>query len=452
MKLRLLCASSPFFRHDQIPKNWWGARYWLEQIDTDAYPYVDENHLQDAGERFKEFIRFTLKTGYNGIIMHELLHYINFDLVGDGYEIYPENCKFRIRHDKYHDYFFDFFMYAEELNKDIYVLFDAPTLTPPLKEYVGEISAENPRIIDTLAKGVEELFQKYPMVDGVMIRIGEGGGTHDIQDYYSMIIFDTIASTQSLLDALIEVAERYDKKVIFRTWSMGMSLGELGDLHTNPETYKALLSKYDEEDPLIASMKFVRGDFTQYLEFNPTIGIGNIPQIIEIQAVCEYEGFSMYPNYLGELAQESFQHAINRNVIGMWNWAQWGNPLGAGTFSLFRFHGFWSNTDANTYAYSRLAWNPYLDVNDITATWVMKNFGDNLTTIENFTKMLLISDDANRKALYISDYSDQMTYLGDTTWLPHQLWIMWDVPTSGSGARIDLNKIVWYFNCRRNES
>jgi hypothetical protein len=52
-------------------------------------------------------------------------------------------------------------------------------LTPQLKQYMhsrlGGMNVESPEFWQIYAKGLDELFEKMPGVDGLMIRIGEEG-------------------------------------------------------------------------------------------------------------------------------------------------------------------------------------------------------------------------------------------------------------------------------------
>ena len=80
-----------------------------------------------------------------------------------------------------------------------------------------------------------------PYLDGVLIRIGEAGRVYDLPgwDYYSELAVTTVDSVRAMLTALTDQAERVDREVIFRTWSVGV--GAVGDMHTNHASYQAVL-------------------------------------------------------------------------------------------------------------------------------------------------------------------------------------------------------------------
>jgi len=441
VKLRILDASSAFYDPNVKPRSWWGQKLWMEKTDTDEWPYVNETRLAESAIRFREFLNYTLKTGYSGILIQDFWHYVNFDDVVDGaivrnYTIYSSDGRFRIRHTRYQEYFSDLFNYAKKLNLSVFVYADIPTFTPPLENYLGGSKANVKKIISVCVKAIDEFFTIFSTVDGIVIRTGELGGTHDMKEYYCRVIFDSFDSTRQLLNSLLEVFHKYNKTLFFRIWSIG--IGEMGDIHQDPEAYDRLLSEFENEKDLVISIKYVRGDFYRDLPFNPNIGHGKIRQMVEIEAVPEYGGFSMYPNYLVEIFQEFMLH-LERIPFGLWVWVQEGAAPkmtgGFGPFTLFLFRGFWSNTDANAYAFGKVAWNPHADVNNVTYTWAMKNFGSNFTVIQNVSRMLLMSDDADVKALYIEDYARKTTYIiGSISFPESQLWIWWDVPQSSSFA------------------
>ncbi len=105
----------------------------------------------------------------------------------------------------------------------------------------------------------------------------------------------------------------------------------MGDLHTNPDSYEAVLG--DLDDPhLVVSTKYTSGDFYSHLPLNPTLLTGSQRRIVEFQARREFEGFGSLPNDLvAEQAQALTTFlAANPHVEGVWNWTQDGGPLRAG--------------------------------------------------------------------------------------------------------------------------
>ncbi len=70
----------------------------------------------------------------------------------------------------------------------------------------------------------------------------------------------------------MDAAEKKDKSIIFRTWSVGV--GEVGDMRTNPESYDRLLASIDSPN-LIVSTKLAGDDFYSNLPLNRTLRGGD---------------------------------------------------------------------------------------------------------------------------------------------------------------------------------
>ncbi len=157
-----------------------------------------------------------------------------------------------------------------------------------------------------------------------------------------------------MLNTFINVAEQYNKLIVFRTWSVGV--GQVGNMHTNTETYHRVFDSI-QSDNLVISTKYCSGDFYSWLPFNSTLSEGKQRRITEFQCRREYEGMNAFPNYMGPLHQQALQHFCGKNnhFDGFWLWSQEGGPLRAGPLSLYPFHGFNVITDANVFATAKLA-------------------------------------------------------------------------------------------------
>ena len=94
------------------------------------------------------------------------------------------------------------------------------------------------------AAGLDELYAEMPYLDGVLIRIGEAGRVYDLRAGTTTPTSPSPGdSVRAMLTALTDQAERVDREVIFRTWSVGV--GAVGDMHTNDESYEAVLDGID---------------------------------------------------------------------------------------------------------------------------------------------------------------------------------------------------------------
>ena len=243
-------------------------------------------------------------------------------------------------------------------------------LTTPLEDYLTDhfdLDAEDPKLWDVYAAGLDEVYREMPYVDGVLIRVGEAGKVYDLDgwDYYSELAVTTVPAVRAMLTAFTDEAERVDKTVVFRTWSVGV--GAVGDMHTDPTSYDEVLDGIDSPN-LVVSTKYTLGDFYSHLPLNDTLDTGDQRRIVELQSRREFESYGALPNDLGNLYQQALQHflAANPNVEGVWTWTQDGGPWRAGPMTLELTSGFWQLYELNTVLAARLARDPGADPAEIT--------------------------------------------------------------------------------------
>jgi len=142
---------------------------------------------------------------------------------------------------------------------------------------------------------VAGLFNRFPQLDGVVLRFGEtylfdtpfhkGGspvryGKEGIQDHITFI--------NILRD---EICVKRNKKLFYRTWDWG------DNFHDNPAYYLAVTNAIEPHPNLIFSIKYQQGDFLRMTPFNPTLGIGKHRQIVEAQSRMEAYGKGAHPYY-----------------------------------------------------------------------------------------------------------------------------------------------------------
>ena len=252
--------------------------------------------------------------GYNAMAIPWFLEYINFDRVGNGKEVYGEESLYRARHDSLASMIGRLMEVSADSGLGTYLWTDMVALTPPLKSYFeelfGGVDTENPAFWEIYGKAAEEAFEKFPNVEGIIIRIGEAGSIYNKPgwDYTSELYVRTPEAVRLMLEAFLKAA-KYDRTIIFRTWSVGV--GKIGDMHTNPETYQQVLGEI-QSGHLVVSTKYCSGDFYSWLRFNPTLYQGDHRRITEIQAKREFEGFGILPNYVAPLHQSALQSFLEK--------------------------------------------------------------------------------------------------------------------------------------------
>ncbi|MGY4645542.1 hypothetical protein [Cellulomonas sp. URHB0016] len=403
-----------------------------------AAPWVDAQAVARIDGQFRQLVQHALREGYNGVVVPGFLEYVSFSGVGDGHDVYPAGDPHVERAAAMVKAFGPVFRYAHDMGMHVYLLTDMLAVSPPLEEYldraVGGLDVEDPALWSVYQAGLSELFDGMPFVDGLMVRIGEGGGVYQAGwDYSSRLAVTSPAAVRTMLRALLETAGAHDKDLIFRSWTVGV--GAVGDLHTNPASYDAVLGGLDDPH-LVVSTKYTMGDFYSHLPLNPTLSVGSQRRIVELQARREFEGFGALPNDLVAEQGQALRHflAANPHVEGIWNWTQDGGPLRAGPMTLYLRTGFWQMYDLNTYGAARLAWDPSLSAAQVTADWVRQNLSEDPATADAVAAAFATSREAITRGLYIGPFADQsVKALGLEP--PPMMWIFeWDVVTGDSAA------------------
>ncbi|MER5949517.1 hypothetical protein ABT127_26045 [Streptomyces sp. NPDC001904] len=404
-------------------------------------PWVDSAKAEQIGRQFRTLVRHAVRDGYNGVVVPGFLEYVTFSGVGDGRSVYPAGDVHVARARAMVKAFAPVWRYAHEAGMRVYFQTDMLALSPPLRGYLegefGSLDTENAKLWSVYAAGLEELFHVMPFASGVMIRTGEGGSAYRLPgwDYTSAIEVTTARSVRVMLRSLLGATAHAggDREVIFRTWSVGV--GAVGDLHTNPASYKAVLDGID--DPrLIVSTKYSQGDFYSHLPLNPTLLGGSQRRIVEFQARREFEGQGALPDDVAELEQTALRRFLSANprVEGVWTWAQSGGPLYAGPRSLYLRTGFWQLWDVNVYLTARLAQDPDTDLAEARAAWIRRTFSEDPSTVAAIGQILGLSRATITKGLYIGPYADTSAKaLGLEP--PPMMWIFeWDIATGDSAT------------------
>ena len=410
----------------------------FEDVILDEAPYVDHEALDRASKDVEAFVEHAAAEGYNAVAIPGFLEYITFDEVGDGHAVYPEGDEHVARAVAMREAFGPIWKRAHDLGMKIYLRTDMLALTTPLKKYLDDrfnLDTENPALWDVYSAGLDELYREMPYVDGVLVRIGEAGTVYNLKgwDYFSDLAVTSVDSVRAMLTAFTRQAEATDRTVIFRTWSVGV--GAVGDMHTNPDSYHAVLDGIDSEH-LVVSTKYTLGDFYSHLPLNTTLETGTQRRIIEFQSRREFEAYGALPNDLGSLYQTALRHvlAANPHVEGVWTWTQDGGPWRAGPMTLELKEGFWQLYELNTVLAARLAREPNADTAQITADWARRWFSNDPDTVRAITEAMALSREAVTKGLYIGPYAEkQVKALGLEP--PPMMWIFeWDILTGDSAA------------------
>ena len=118
--------------------------------------------------------------------------------------------------------------------------------------------------------------------------------------------------------------------------------------------------------------------------------ITKTPQMVELQITQEYLGQSLHLVYLGTMWKEFFSFVEPSRMMGIAGVANIGDTEG------WCGHPF---SQANWYAFGRLAWNPYLSEEEIAREWVLQTFptllkDQTMADVEKIVEMMMDSREA----------------------------------------------------------
>jgi len=242
----------------------------------------------------------------------------------------------------------------------------------------GKVSFERPKTIEIHRIMFKELFDTFPDLDGLIIRTGETYLNNVPYHTGNNPISNGVESHIRLINLLRkEVCVKRNKMVFYRTWlSAGMD--------TKPDVYLSVTDKIEPHPNLVFSVKHTKGDYQRTMDFNPTLGIGKHPQIVEVQCQREYEGKGAYPDYIMDGVINGFEEFnINtpqagfkglKEVVktqqykGIWSWSRGGGWVGP-----YITNEFWcklnayviSHWAANTQQTEEQVFNRFMNENGI---------------------------------------------------------------------------------------
>lgn len=198
---------------------------------------------------------------------------------------------------------------------------------------------QNPCTVKYLKVLFNLIFEQFPALDGLVVRIGETY-LHDAPYHQGAI--DHIKSADKTIIPLVrllreEICQRHDKQVIFRSWFI---------LDEDLDRYSKVNDAIEPHPNLFFSVKHCENDFHRANPFCRILGQGRHQQVIEVQCAREYEGKGAYPNYIANGVIEGFEEhrkplAGNRIdsirqlyeetdlLKGIWTWSRgggWGGP------------------------------------------------------------------------------------------------------------------------------
>ncbi len=257
--------------------------------------------------------------------------------------------------------------------------------------------ARDPEVERLIRLQIAEMFDQFPLLDGLVTRIGETY-LHDAPYHLGAINGknDPEKTIIPLLEILRdEICVKRGKLLIFRTWV---------SFDTNLENYMKVNDSVEPHENLIISVKHCEGDFHRSNPFSKVIGQGRHRQIIEIQCAREYEGKGAYPHYVANGVIEGFEEhdhlpeeAINsirefaltkpELYAGIWTWTRgggWGGP--------YIKDELWC--DVNAWVVAQWASHPEQSEEEVFNRYAVEKMQLKGDDVAKFRRLCLLSADA----------------------------------------------------------
>ncbi|AWI08143.1 hypothetical protein [Ereboglobus luteus] len=243
-----------------------------------------------------------------------------------------------------------------------------------------------------------QVFERFPRLDGLVVRIGETY-LHDAPWHVGRIEgkSDARATIIPLMRILRdELCVKRGRHLIFRTWlSFDIDL----------ETYLSVSDAVEPHPLLTIAVKHCEGDFHRGNPFSKVLGAGRHPQLVEVQCAREYEGKGAFPNYIARGVIEGFEEHLSaqperalRSIgelararpdlfAGIWTWSR-----GGGWNGPYIKNEFWC--DLNVAIMTQWARDPRQYEESIFARHATETLGLDADDAARFRRLCLLSADA----------------------------------------------------------
>lgn len=355
--------------------------------------------LTDYCERVKA-------AGYTAITFDDLAHLTLFDF-------YPYQLSRTVH--SYQKLFRRAFRIAESFGLKIFITTDLMFWNRYIEKHTR---GHDGRMCELMIEAVERLFDLFPTVDGIVTRIGEPDGEDVISPFKSRLVIRNARQCNRWLKALLPVFEVKKKLLIFRTWGLGAY--PIGDLNWNRKTLERALAGL-ESSSLVLSHKYGAGDFFRYQPLNEYIPVCPHLQIIELQARREYEGFGLFPAYIGR-QYEQFRNQLQncQTLRGVMAWCQTGG---------------WSHFDRLSFLNDSSPWN---EMNSVAIVELFSGKKSSQEILHQLAQSHFPENNAEQVVELVNGFDqliDELWYFApfarQTFWfrrvsVPPLLWIFWD--------------------------
>jgi hypothetical protein len=300
-----------------------------------------------------------------------------------------------------------------------------------MKDEKGRLSIQRPMTQKILRAQIEEIFRRFPDIDGLMTRFGETY-LSDTPFHVGTRPVHAMADHTLLINILREeVCVKRNKRVFYRTW-------DFGTLHTKPENYLKATNPIEPHLNLIFSIKHSNADFLRGVPLNQTLGIGRHQQIVEVslmQAGCYGKG--AYPYYIGKGVLHGWSDmnppegidtlAREGKIVGLFIW-----PRGDSWSGPYLSNEFWS--DSNGYIIREFGKRPGCTDKELFEEYCRKQLKLDKVETAKLYELCLLSADAVFLSIHSKYFHVEAWYQRDDKFN--------DLPKLPDPKKVDHQKIL----------
>ena len=399
MDLALIDAIGPFFRgYTKRRINW--SKIPFHHLATTG----PERTAQWAGirEELAVFAQRVRALGYNAATLDDVPHL----------SLHPWfEPEVRERNAVLREEFRACMAILREAGLRVYVTADFLTTTPAVDAHLQDrLGAAETWFGEVIGSFLDD----FPEVEGVILRIGESDGL-DVRDpLRSRLLLRTAWQVNQMLHAILPIFEARQRRLIFRTWTVGAYL--IGDLIWHRGRLARALHGI-KSPAFVLSMKYGESDFFRYLPLNRHFFRIDLPKIIELQARREYEGAGEYPSFIGWDCEQYARELRNASgVIGFSVWCQTGG---------------WHAFRRRAFIEPEAVW---VELNAAVAARVLQGGASTETAVADFfgperapkaLELLRRAEIVIRDLLYLAEFANQKLFFRRVR-IPPLLHVYWD--------------------------
>ncbi|PLY01568.1 MAG: hypothetical protein C0622_06935 [Desulfuromonas sp.] len=418
--LFIIDGSAPFFAPvvDGSRQNW--SKAPLPRLT--AHGRIPAKTVERICADLTRYCRRVRAIGYTAITFDDLAHLTLFDF-------YPYLLSRTVH--AYQKLFRRVFKIAHAAGLKIFLTSDLMFWNRFIEQHTR---GRDRRLRELFGEALERLFDLFPKVDGVVIRIGEPDGIDVDSPFKSRLVIRSARQCKRWLKELLPRFEAREKLLIFRTWGLGAY--SIGDINWNERTQKRAFAGIDSP-AFIVSHKYGAGDFFRYLPLNDFIRHSPHQQIIELQARREYEGFGVFPAYVGRQYQAlRDQLADCPTLRGISVWCQTGG---------------WSHFDRLSFLDDSSPWN---ELNVVAAAQLFNSERTAEEILAGFCAVRFPEAGPELATGIVNEFDiliDQLWYFspfaGQSLWfrrlrVPPLLWIFWNTILVNRALRLVFSTFI----------